>query len=263
MALQALLTASTGLEAQSKNVDVIANNLANINTTGYKSTRANFEDLLYQQMRRAGSTAFGGNRVPTGIQVGIGTRFVSTQKMFHQGALQPTANPLDLAIEGAGFFQVVIDEAGTVAYTRDGSFTKNQEGAIVNGNGFLLEPSITIPDTSTGISISPTGVVESIDQDGSVTEVGQIQLAKFINPAGLEARGQNIFVETPASGDPITGNPDASGMGALKQHTLEGSNVSPVEALVELIKAQRAFEINSETVQTADEMLQAANNLRR
>ncbi len=260
---RSLWIASTGMEAQQLHIDVISNNLANVNTTGFKKSRANFEDLLYQGIKIPGAASSPTTQVPTGIQVGQGVRPVATQKIFTMGNLQQTGNALDLAIEGNGFFQVTTPD-GEIAYTRDGTFKLDSEGNIVTSDGYLLEPSVTIPTDATQIYISSDGII-SVKQAGSsaTTEVGNIELARFVNPAGLQAIGKNLFVKTDASGDPETGVPGENGMGTIAQGFLEMSNVSVVEEMVNMIVAQRAYEINSKSIQTADEMLQMTNNLRR
>jgi flagellar basal-body rod protein FlgG len=251
------------MESQQLYVDVISNNLANVNTAGYKKNRIDFEDLLYQNSRIPGAASSPTTQVPTGLQIGQGVRSVATQKQFSVGNLQQTENPLDLAIEGDGFFQVLRPD-GTVAYTRDGTFKLNKDGNIVNSNGYLLDPSVTITADTKQVYISPDGIVSILEAGNSApTEVGNIELARFVNPAGLQAIGNNLFIETDASGDPITGVPGEDSMGSVAQGFLEMSNVSVVEEMVNLIVAQRAYEINSKSIQTADEMLQMANNLKR
>jgi len=261
--VRSLWIAATGMEAQQLNVDIISNNLANVNTVGFKKSRPDFEDLLYQNIKSPGSASSTSTQAPTGIQVGQGVRSVSTQKIFTMGNLQQTDNSLDLAIEGSGFFQITKPD-GETAYTRDGTFKLDKDGNIVNSNGYLLSPAITIPSNTTHVDISSDGIV-SVTQSGSTTPtgVGNIELADFINPAGLQAVGQNLFLATPASGDPQTGVPDANGLGAVSQGFIEMSNVSIVDEMVQMIVAQRAYEVNSKSIQTADDMLQMVNNLRR
>lgn len=261
--IRSLWTAATGMQAQTTNIDVIANNLSNVNTSGFKRSRAEFQDLLYETMRPPGTTTAGGNQVPTGIQVGHGTRTVSTQKLFIQGDFQHTQNELDMAIEGEGFFQVT-QPNGELAYTRAGNFKIDSEGRLVTPDGFLLEPEITIPIDTVAVAISTDGTV-SILQSGQTqpTDVGNIQLARFINPGGLSSIGRNLFVENAASGTPVTGTPGEDGYGTIAQGYLEMSNVSVVDEMVNMITAQRAYEINSKAIQAADEMLQTANNLKR
>jgi flagellar basal-body rod protein FlgG len=251
------------MQAQTSNIDVISNNLANVNTAGFKRSRADFQDLLYETMRPPGTSTPGGSQVPTGIQVGHGTRTVATQKIFIQGDFQHTENELDMAIEGDGFFQI-IQSNGDIAYTRSGNFKIDSEGRIVSPDGFLLEPEVTIPTDTTAISIGTDGTV-SVLQPGQAepTEVGTIELARFVNPAGLNSMGRNLCSQTAASGDPLTGTPGEDGYGTIAQGYLEMSNVSVVDEMVNMITAQRAYEINSKAIQTADDMLQAANNLKR
>ncbi len=261
--IRALWTAASGMEAQQLNVDVIANNLANVNTVGFKKSRVDFQDVMYQTLRSAGSTAARGVQVPTGIQVGLGTRPVATQKLFSQGDFTQTGNSLDLVVEGDGFFQVQRPD-GTIAYTRDGSLKLDSQGRLVSSDGYVLQPEIVIPKGSTSISIGTDGTV-SVGMPGQTQpqEVGQIQIARFINPAGLESLGRNLFRQTAASGDPETGTPGLTGMGTIAQGFVETSNVKVVEEMVSMIVAQRAYEINSKSIQTADQMLELSNNLRR
>jgi len=261
--MRALFTAATGMIAQQLNIDTTANNLANVNTTGFKRSRVDFQDLLYQTSRVPGSPTAQGVEAPTGIQVGSGVRPASTQRIFSQGDFQQTENPLDLVIEGDGFFQVLRGD-GTTAYTRAGSFRKDANGRMVNPDGYPLQPEITIPATAVNISIGTDGVV-SVTLAGSNTpqQVGTIELARFSNPAGLNAIGRNLFLPTAASGNATTGAPGSLAVGTLSQGFIEMSNVKVVEEMVNLIIGQRAYEAGSRAVQTADEMLQSANNLRR
>ncbi|MBI5893014.1 MAG: flagellar basal-body rod protein FlgG [Deltaproteobacteria bacterium] len=260
---RSLWIAATGMEAQQTNIDVISNNLANVNTVGFKKSRADFQDLLYQNIKVPGSASSATSQVPTGIQLGHGVRPVATQKIFNQGSFQQTGNSLDLAIEGDGFFKVTQPD-GTTAYTRSGAFKLNSEGQIVTSDGYSLDPSLTIPTDTTSLSISADGIL-SIRQAGATTttQVGNIEIGRFVNPAGLQAIGKNLFLETPASGGVIAGTPAQGGFGTITQGYLEMSNVSVVEEMVNMIIAQRAYEINSKAIQTSDEMLQTANNLRR
>ena len=266
MSIRALSTAVTGMNAQSTNVDVIANNLANVNTHGFKKQNAQFEDLLYQQIRSVGTTTATGTRLPTGMQVGVGTRLVGLQRYFDQGSLDQTGRKLDLAVMGDGFFQVVTDSAGTIGYTRAGNLNRGPDGVLMDPNGHILQPQITV-DTQVpmeNINIAPDGRVQILlPGQTSFTDVGQITLSRFPNPEGLRALGQNLFAETSASGTPVTDNPGSQGLGNLQQGSLELSNVDLVKELTDMIKAQRAYEINSESIKTADEMLQTAGNLRR
>jgi flagellar basal-body rod protein FlgG len=251
------------MRAQDLNVSVIANNLANVNTAGFKRSRADFEDLLYQNLKLMGTLSNTGNQIPTGIQLGLGVKTAAIQKIFLQGDFAQTQNPLDLAIEGKGFFQI-LQPNGNFAYTRAGTFKLDQLGRIVTSEGQQLQPTITIPNNAINISIEPTGTV-SITQPGTTVPaiVGTINIATFQNQAGLQAIGNNLFLQTGASGPPIIGTPGLQDRGTLTQGFLELSNVNVVEEMVNLITAQRAYEMNSRTVQTADEMLQITNNLKR
>lgn len=261
--LRSLWTAASGMQAQQLNIDVLSNNLANVNTSGFKRSRADFQDLLYETLRIAGASSSSTTEIPTGIQLGHGTRPASVQKIFGQGEYKQTKNELDMAIEGDGFFQVIMPD-GQTAYTRSGTFKLDAEGRIVTPDGYLLEPEITVPDNSLQISIGTDGTV-SVSQAGESgsSEIGTIQLAKFINPAGLNSIGRNLYLPTSASGDALTGTAGEDGFGTIAQGFLEMSNVSVVEEMVNLITAQRAYEINSKSIQASDEMLQIANNIKR
>jgi flagellar basal-body rod protein FlgG len=261
--IRSLWTAASGMKSQAFNIDVISNNLANVNTSGFKKSRADFQDLLYETLRQAGTSSSENTDVPTGIQVGHGSRPVASQKIFTQGDFQQTKNELDIAIEGTGFFQIV-QPNGELAYTRDGAFKLDRDGRIVNSDGFVLEPEIAIPSDSISLSIGIDGTV-SVLQAGASTpsEIGTISLARFVNPAGLHAIGRNLLLPTNASGDAIVGTAGEDGFGTLAQGFLEMSNVSVVDEMVKMITAQRAYEINSKTIQAADEMLQQANNVKR
>jgi len=258
---RSLYIAATGMEAQNLSITVISNNLANVSTTGFKKSRADFQDLLYQTIRTPGATSAESLEIPTGIQVGMGVKPVSVQKIFLQGDYNQTGNNLDMAIEGDGFFQIQMPD-GTTAYSRDGSFALNSDGQIVNSDGYPLEPTITIPANTTNISISSDGKV-SVTQPGSTTnkQVGQIVLANFINPAGLNSLGKDLYQPTGSSGDPTTANPGTSGLGTISQGYLEMSNVDVVEEMVNMIVSQRAYEMNAKAVQTADQMLQDVNQM--
>ena len=261
--IRALFTAATGMTAQQMNIDTTANNLANVNTTGFKRSRVDFQDLLYQTPRMPGSQTAQGVDAPTGIQVGSGVRPVSTQRIFSQGDFQQTDNPLDLVIEGDGFFQVLRGD-GTTAYTRAGSFRKDANGRMVNPDGYPLQPEISIPAQATNVSIGTDGVVSvTLAGNDTAQQVGTIELAKFSNPAGLNAIGRNLFLPTGASGTAVTGAPGSLNFGTLSEGFVEMSNVKVVEEMVNLIVGQRAYEAGSKAVQSADEMLQLANNLRR
>lgn len=261
--IRSLWTAATGMQAQTLNIDVISNNLANVSTSGFKKSRAEFQDLLYETLRPAGVSSSEASQVPVGIQVGHGTRPSAVNRIFVQGDFQQTKNELDLAIEGDGFFQI-IQANGDTAYTRDGAFKLDNEGRIVNSDGFLLEPEITVPNNTIAISIAIDGTV-SVLQSGQAepTEIGTIQLARFLNPSGLHSIGRNLYIPTASSGDEILGTAGEDGFGTIAQGYLEGSNVSVVEEMVNMIVAQRAYETNSKVIQASDEMLQMANNVVR
>jgi flagellar basal-body rod protein FlgG len=259
--MRALSTAASGMQAQQLNVDTISNNLANVNTPGFKKTRVRFQDLLYQDLRPSGSPSRMGP--PAELAVGHGTKLSSTERAFRQGTTEETGNPLHVLIEGNGFFQIQRPD-GELAYTRDGAFALSADGTMVTSDGFYLEPQITIPDGAAAVSISPEGIVSVRYHDGSdEDEVGQIELARFYNPTGLRSLGRNQYAPTEASGDPIVGTPGLDGFGTVLSGYLEGSNVEVVDEMVALITAQRAYEINSKAITTADEMLQAATALVR
>ncbi|HTT37878.1 MAG TPA: flagellar basal-body rod protein FlgG [Burkholderiales bacterium] len=259
--IRSLWVAKTGLEAQQLNVDVISNNLANVSTNGYKRQRPVFEDLLHQQLRQPGAQTSQLTQVASGLQLGTGVRPVATVRLFTNGSLQQTNNPLDIAINGQGFFQILLPD-GTNAYTRDGSFQLDNNGQMVTSSGYALQPAITLPSNTVNVTIGNDGTV-SVTQAGSSTpvQVGTIQIANFINPAGLQSRGENLYLETAASGPPQIDNPGLNGLGTLNQSSVETSNVSVTEELVNLITAQRAFEINSRSIQASDEMLQRLTQL--
>jgi flagellar basal-body rod protein FlgG len=268
MAIIALSSAATGLSAQQTALDVIANNLANANTDGFKASRVNFQDLLYVEQAAAGTENANGDRRPTGLYVGLGTKVSGTKTDFTQGPARSTGRELDVMIEGLGFFMVQIeDDIGEgVGYTRAGNFTLNEQGELVlaTDQGRRLTPPIQIPENATSVSISTDGVV-SVQVPGQIDPdvIETIQLATFINPCGLKPIGENLYIPTAASGDPLTGDPGEEGRGLLRQGFLEGSNVEPVTELVNLIRTQRAFELNSQVIQAADEVLQTIGNLRR
>ena len=261
--IRSLFTAATGMQAQSLNVDVISNNLANVNTVGFKRSRADFQDLLYQTLRDPGSPSAEGVQIPSGIQVGLGVKPVAVQKIFSQGDFISTGNQLDLVIEGDGFFQITRPD-GTIAYTRAGAFKLDKDGRIVNSDGYPLEPAISIPTDTISITVGSDGKV-TVLQAGSTTptEIGTIETARFINPAGLRSIGKNLFAVTDASGEATTGTPGTEGRGTINQGFLENSNVNVVEELAGLIISQRAFDLNSRAVQASDEMLQTVSALRR
>jgi flagellar basal-body rod protein FlgG len=259
--MRSLWISKTGMEAQQTQLDTISNNLANVSTNGYKRSHAVFEDLMYQNLRQAGSNNSEQATLPTGLQVGLGTRAVATSRMFSQGNLQQTGNSLDLAVRGQGFFQVQLAD-GTTGYTRDGSFQVSPQGQLVTNNGEVVAPGITIPAGAQGITVGADGTVSvSIAGQTAPQSVGQLQLANFVNPAGLEPRGQNIFTETAASGAASTGAPGQNGMGAMTQGFVETSNVNVVEELVAMIQTQRAYELNSKAIQTSDQMLQKLSQI--
>lgn len=261
--LRSLYTAATGMNAQQRNLDVIAHNLANVNTVGFKKSRADFQDLMYQIVEEPGSQTNGQGNSPTGIQIGLGTRTAAVGKVFSQGDFESTDNNLDLAIEGAGFFQLTLP-SGENVYTRAGAFKLNENGVLVNSDGFELAPGITIPEEALGVTVGRDGTV-SIRQSGVVasTNVGQIQTVRFQNPAGLRAGGNNLFYETESSGSPTIGTPSEDGFGAMAQGFLESSNVSVVEEIVRMVTGQRAYESNSKVIQTADQLLSNAVNIKR
>lgn len=252
----ALYVSKTGLAAQDMRLTTISNNLANASTTGYKRERVVFEDLLYQIRRQPGAQTTEETELPSGLQLGTGVRVAGTQKQFTYGSLQITDQPLDIAIDGRGFFQVQQPD-GTIGYSRAGQFHLSAEGEIVTANGLLLDPAITVSDNASQITIGTDGIVsEFVPGNPAATQIGNIQLADFVNPAGLQAVGSNLFVETAASGNPITGTPGLNGIGQVKQGMLENSNVDIVEEMVNMITTQRAYEMNSKVVSTADQMLQ-------
>jgi flagellar basal-body rod protein FlgG len=259
--MRSLMTAATGMEAQQVNIDTIANNLANVNTTAFKRSRANFHDLLYQTLRAPGQSSTTGVVVPSGIQVGAGARLSSVDKLFSkEGSAIVTERNLDLAVQGDGFFRIQKDD-GSVAYTRDGHFDKDNQGRLVTADGFPMVPEITIPQGATDFHVGLDGVV-SVKVNGESQDVGQIQLATFINPAGLSSVGRNLYSATRASGEPVVGAANQNGVGSIAQNQLEASNVNIVEEMVNMITGQRAYEINSKVVTTGDQMLQATNQIR-
>lgn len=268
MATIALQSAASGLNALNTRLDVIANNLANANTTGYKASRANFQDLLYVERAQPGVENANGDQRPTGLYVGLGVKVSGTQVQFSQGSPVATDNPLDLMIEGSGFFQVAVDDnlGGGIAYTRAGNFTLNADGEIVlaNDQGRRLEPVIALDDDVLQIAIDRNGRIFVLRPGNTeLEEVGQIETATFINPAGLRQAGENLFLESAASGPPITGEPGTDARGGIQQGMLESSNVDPTRELIELIRTQRSFELNSQSIRAADEALQAIGQLRR
>lgn len=259
--IRSLWIAKTGLDAQQTQMDVISNNLANVSTSGFKRARAVFEDLLYQTIRQPGAQSSEQTQLPSGLQIGTGVKPVATERIFTQGNLQQTGNSKDVAIQGNGFFQVLMPD-GTTSYSRDGSFQSDANGQMVTSSGYAVQPSITIPADTQSLTIARDGTV-SVTQAGSATPVtiGTLQLSMFINPAGLQSLGENLYAETAASGTPSSNAPGSNGAGMLNQGYVETSNVNVVEELVNMIQAQRAYEINSKAIKTSDEMLQRLSQL--
>lgn len=257
--LRALYTAASGMEAQQLNIDTIAHNIANINTSGFKSRKAQFQDLLYQNIRQAGAANTASTDIPVGLQVGLGTKPSSTEIIFTQGDFSSTNSPYDVVIQGQGFFQIR-QSSGELAYTRNGSFHLNKAGNIVTSEGDMLEPQITIPAQQTGVTIGSDGTVTAV-VSGQIQSLGKIELASFPNPSGLETIGKSLFIGTQSSGDATTGTPGTEGMGTLMQGFVEQSNVSVVEEMVNMIISQRAYEANSKVIRTADDMYSQASNL--
>ena len=261
--MRALWSAASGMKTQQDNMDVVAHNLANVNTYGAKKVRAEFHDLLYQTLRPAGGNSGPDSQYPTGLQIGLGDRLAATQRIFTQGNLQATGNPTDIAIEGEGFFRIEMPD-GTIAYTRDGSFKLDSNRRLVTTDGYPEADNITIDQNASNdsITISGTGLVSDV-VDGQTNEVGQITITRFVNPAGLTAIGKNLFIETEASGEPLDGNPGEDGAGTLVQSVIEMSNVQVVEEMVNMIVAQRAYESDAKAITTSDSMLEIANGLKR
>ncbi|MBO0344975.1 flagellar basal-body rod protein FlgG [Roseibium limicola] len=260
--MKALHIAATGMKAQETNVEVISNNVANMRTTGYKRLRADFQDLLYQNMRRVGSqTSAAGTIAPTGVQVGSGVKTAATSRIMSQGTLEQTDKELDIAIRGEGFFQIELPD-GTTAYTRDGSFERDPNGNLVTIDGYTVQPGINIPEDGTNLSISADGTVQVADDNGNQVTLGQMQLARFVNKSGLESIGDNLYLETDASGAAQTDDPGNNNFGDLQQGYVEASNVEAVTEISDLIAAQRAYEMNSKIIQAADEMLSTTSNIR-
>ena len=256
----ALWAAKTGLDAQQTRMTVVSNNLANVNTSGFKKGRAVFEDLLYQNVKQVGAATSQDTTAPSGLSLGTGVRVVATEKLYTQGNLVQTGNPLDLAVQGRGFFQVALPD-GTLGYTRDGSFQVSAEGELVTSSGYRVQPGISIPDGAQSVTVGADGTV-SVQVAGQVapTQVGTLQLVDFVNPAGLQPRGENLLLESAASGPAQAGTPGLDGLGSLAQGSLESSNVNVVEELVSMIETQRAYEMNSKAISTSDQMLQFVNN---
>ena len=259
--IRGLWTAATGMTGQQLNLDVISHNLANVNTTGFKKSRAEFQDLLYQTHRYPGTETADGQQIPVGIQIGMGTRPIAVQKMFTQGDYVQTEGQLDVAIEGEGFFQILRN--GEDYYTRTGSFKLNSDGTIVDAEGNVLQPEFVVPQDAVEVAIDSGGNITALDEAGNELAASRLTLVRFVNPGGLFATGKNLYRATAASGEPIEGNPGESGYGTVAQGFLENSNVDVVTEMVNMIVAQRAYEINSKAIQTADEMLDIANNVKR
>ncbi|MBI4082009.1 MAG: flagellar basal-body rod protein FlgG [Candidatus Lambdaproteobacteria bacterium] len=261
--MRSMFVSATGMGAQQRQIDTVANNLANVATTGFKKSRNNFQDLLYQIDRTAGSQSSQNTTVPVGIHSGHGVKHVSTEKIFTQGDMKNTGVALDVAVEGVGFFQI-LQPNGSIAYSRAGDFQKDPRGRVVTQDGFPLEPEIIVPQDARQVQIGLDGTVSVLVGDEALpTPVGTIQLARFANPAGLAPLGKNLYSATAASGNPVVENPGVRGMGTLNQHFLELSNVSVVEEMINMIVAQRGYEVNSKAIQTSDEMLQTASNIIR
>lgn len=258
--MRSLHIARTGLDAQQLQLDIISNNLANVNTTGYKRSQAVFEDLLYQIVRQPGAQSSQQTQIPSGLQLGTGVRAVATQKLFTQGGVDQTDNPLDISIEGRGFFQILLPD-GTTAYTRAGNFQIDGQGVLVTANGYQLQPAITVPTDLQSLTVGRDGVVTATLVSGATQQLGQIQLANFVNPSGLLSTGENLFIETVASGAPQINNPGVNGVGNLNHKYKETSNVNVGEELVNMVIAQRAFELNSRAITTSDQMLQRLTQL--
>jgi flagellar basal-body rod protein FlgG len=254
--INSLWIAKTGMEAQQMQLDVISNNLANVSTNGFKKAHAVFEDLMYQNLRQVGSNTAEQSTLPTGLQVGLGVRTVATSRNFTQGSMQQTNNNLDMAVQGNGFFQVTMPD-GTTGYTRDGSFQLDSQGRVVNSNGLLVQGGITVPANATNLSVAANGTVTaSIPGTVAPQNIGTITLASFVNPAGLEPKGQNLYQESAASGQPNAGTAGSNGLGSIMSGFVETSNVNVVQELVSMIQTQRAYEMNSKAIQTSDQMLQ-------
>ena len=259
--INSLWISKTGMEAQQTQLDVIAHNLANVSTTGYKRASAVFEDLMYQNLRQVGAATTDQSQLPTGLHLGLGVRTVATSRSFAQGTVQQTTNPLDVAIQGSGFFQITMPD-GTTQYTRDGSFQVDNQGRLVTASGLPVASGVTVPANAKNVTIGSNGTVTaSIPGQTAPQAIGSISMASFLNPAGLEPQGQNLFAESPASGQPSTGAPGANGLGTLSQGFLETSNVNVVQELITMIQTQRAYEMNSKAIQTSDQMLQKLGQL--
>ncbi|MGE0809090.1 MAG: flagellar basal-body rod protein FlgG [Immundisolibacter sp.] len=257
---QALWIAKTGLDAQQTRMEVVSNNIANVNTTGFKRERAVFEDLLYQNISQVGASSTQDTQLPSGFSIGTGVRVVATEKLHTQGKLTNTGNTFDMAVQGKGFFQILMPD-GSLAYTRDGSFQVNQDGQLVTATGYQVQPAISVPEGALSVTIGSDGTVSALlPGSNAATQIGSVQLTNFINPAGLQPIGQNLLLESGASGAPQTGTPGLNGLGTLTQGSVESSNVNIAEELVNMIETQRAYEMNSKAIQSADQMLQFVTN---
>jgi flagellar basal-body rod protein FlgG len=258
-----MMTAATGMEAQQLYMDTISNNLSNVNTTAFKRSKVEFQDLMYQTLREPGVRNFEGSMAPSGIETGLGVRPSATQKIFEQGQLNRTENELDWAVQGEGLYQIMLPD-GTLAYTRDGAFKRSNDGTIVTSSGFMLYPQITIPEQSSELTATADGHVSvKLPGEDTSTDIGQVELVRFVNPSGLKSLGGNLYVQSDASGDPVVSSPGEEGAGTILQKYTESSNVQIVEEMVNMISAQRAFEIISKSIQVSEEMMQVANNLKR
>lgn len=261
--MRCMMTAATGMEAQQLYMDTISNNLSNVNTSGFKRSKMEFQDLMYQALREPGVRNFEGSVAPSGIETGLGVRPAASQRIFAQGALNSTENALDWAVQGEGLFQITMPD-GSTAYTRDGSFKLSADGSIVTSSGFFISPQITVPAESSAIAISPDGIVSVVlDGEETATEIGQIELVRFINSSGLRSMGGNLYGATDASGEPVVTTPGEEGSGTIAGGYTEASNVQIVDEMVNMISAQRAFEIISKAIQVGEDMMQVANNLKR
>ncbi len=261
--VRSIYTAATGMEAQQLYMDTISHNLSNVNTTGYKRVKMEFQDLMYQSLKEPGTKNAEGTVAPTGIEVGLGVRNSATQRIFEQGSLNATGNPYDIAISGNGFYQVSLPD-GNVGYTRDGGFKLSSDGTLVTSSGYKLEPQIVVPDGGDSFSVDANGLVTAIlPGEQNSTEIGQIELARFINPAGLRGLGENLYGQSDSSGEPIIGTPGLEGMGTTQSQYIETSNVQMIDEMVNMITAQRAYEIVSKAISVSEEMMQTANNLKR
>lgn len=261
--IRCMMTAATGMEAQQLYMDTISNNLSNVNTGSFKRSKIEFQDLMYQVLREPGVRNFEGSMAPAGIETGLGVKPAATVRIFEQGSLNRTENPLDVAIQGDGLFQIILPD-GSIAYSRDGAFKLSADGTLVNSNGFILSPQITIPQGASDLQISQDGKVSAVfPGESQSTDLGQIEVARFINPSGLKSLGNNLYTPTDASGEPIISLPAENGTGSLLQGYTEASNVQIVEEMVNMISAQRAYEIVSKSIQVAEDMMQVTNNLKR